>query len=556
MDSPGPYQRLLEISRSMNRTQDREQLLSYLSDGLRELFDAENSFVILFEEDGRTRILAAHMKDESAEHSPLSATILERVRTSRELVVIDDASEQPELLKHESIARFKISSVLCTPLRVGDKVIGALQFDHRGAPQPFSGQDRRLLSLYADHAATAIHNILLFELYKEALAETRAAQVRMVQSERLSALGEMAAGIAHDFNNTLFVALGFCDVLLSREGLEREVQVSIEKIRTCALDAANTVRRLQSFARGRSTDDRAINLEPDQLMDDMPAFTRHKWNVEARRRGIKIQVEKVLEKTPPVHAVAAEIREILTNFIFNAVDAIRENGTIELSTRVDGDRVVFQVKDDGVGMDDETRRRLFEPFFTTKGARGYGFGLSTCWKLAQGLGGEIEFDSEEGAGSTFRLVLPAAAEEPTILVEAGPKASQSGSILVVDDEVDVLDMLKNVLGQIGHHVVAYSDPKLALAAFERGRFDAIVTDLGMPDMNGVEFAREIRRIGSTIPIIVLTGWGSDVGQDEDISSHVNAVLSKPVSLEVLRNELARVLVASGIEDNGKRMNMR
>ena len=213
-------ERLLEISRTMNQIHDRDELLSYVRDRLRELFDAENSFVILLDAEKGPRIQSTNLQSPDHDALPISETILNQVVQTRQALLIDNAADNPELRSQSSVLRYKIASVLCAPLIVGDNVIGVLQFDQRGTPSPFSNDDLRLLSLFADHAATAFKNLELIERLHETVEDIRSAQASIVQAERLSALGEMAAGIAHDFNHTLLVALGHCDVLLARDGID------------------------------------------------------------------------------------------------------------------------------------------------------------------------------------------------------------------------------------------------------------------------------------------------------------------------------------------------
>lgn len=538
-----PLERLLEISRAMNRIHDRNELLSRVGDWLRELFDAENSFVILFDEEGRPQVHSAFVKEGADEAFPVSATILERVRESREPVLIDNAADLPDLRDQSSIKRLRISSVLCAPLIVGDLVIGALQFDHRGEPHPFPRNDRRLLAMFADQAATAFNNLQLIEKLNQAFSEVQRTQARMVQAERLSAVGEMAAGIAHDFNNTLFVALGFCDILLQRRSLGPEERSSLERIRTCALDAANTVRRLQNFAQGRAQDARVTNVDLSAVVEDIVDFTRTKWCDEAQLRGVSIEILRTLGPTPPVRANPADLREVLTNLVFNAVDAMERSGVIRLKTGCERGRVYASVEDEGIGMDDATRQRVFEPFFTTKGPRGHGFGLSTCWNIAQVLGGEITVDSQLGRGSCFTLWLPAARPEDETPEDGAQAPSGGAYVLVIDDDPDVLRTVTSLVEVLGHRVTGFTNPRKALEAIAREAYDVVITDLGMPGMSGTELVRELIVEHPDLPILILTGWGADIEIDHDISAHVQSLLSKPITLDALGAALARALAA-------------
>ncbi len=536
--TPAQLSELLKISGAVNRIHDRRELLNYVTDRLRELFDADNSFVVLFARSGEPEILSAHVRDKAAEQrirSPLSMTLIERVRRSRRAEIINNCSDEPELREQSSVLDLRLSSVLIAPLIVNEEVIGVIQFDHRGDPHPFPQSDFSLLSLFADQVATAFFNLRLME-------DMQTAQSYLVQAERLSALGEMSAGIAHDFNNSLFVALGLCDVLLTRDSLDPSVRTELEKIRTCALDAAETVQRLQVFARGGRGPGKGVAVDLRPIVEGIPEFTRHKWSDEAVRRGVTIEVSVECEDTPPVWGPAAAIREILTNLIFNSVDAIEEKGAIRLRTGVERGRVYVAVIDDGIGMDEETRRHVFEPFFTTKGSRGVGFGLSTSWRIAQRLGGELQIaHSSPGTGTELRLWLQAADKVSTDEASEQPQPSRQCRILVVDDDPEVLDLMPRLIESMGHTAVGCDGAIGALQEFDRGDFDVVITDLGMPDLTGADLIRELRRRSPTVPILLLTGWGAEVDLDDEVREMVNKVIAKPVPRDELAAVLAQVL---------------
>lgn len=537
-------ERLLEISRAMNQIHDRDELLSYVRDRLRELFDAENSFVILLDPENRPTIQSTNLDAQDTDALPISETILKEVLRTRQALLIDNAAESPELRNRSSVLRYKIASVLCAPLIVGDNVIGVLQFDQRGTPCPFSNDDLRLLSLFADHAATAFKNLELIERLQETVEEIRSAQASIVKAERMSALGEMAAGIAHDFNNTLLVAIGHCDVLLARDEIDSDARKSVETIRTCALDAANTVRRMQTVARGTQGDGARTSVRLDQIVEELPLFTRHKWWDEARRRGASVDVEVKIDASPPVAATPSEIREVLVNLVFNAADSIDVRGTIKLTTGQEGEMAFVSVADDGSGMDGATRERAFQPFFSTKGARGCGFGLSTCEGIAQRLGGRIDCTSELGKGSCFTLWLPIS-DRPAALPSAPSQAAtREYRLLVVDDDELVLETMHRLLQTLGHKATTLSRPQEALGELESGKYDAILTDLGMPTITGTDLARSIRAAELDIPIILLTGWNTDVDLAGPMGKMIDHLIAKPVTLDSLRSALTAVLEPS------------
>ena len=534
-------ERLLEISQAMNRIHDRERLLSGVSDWLCELFDAENGFVVLFRADGRPEVLSCHTKEPLQSGFPVSETILSRVRTLRETILIDDTAEQPDLRDQSSVERLRIASVLCAPLIVGDEVIGVLQFDHRGEAHPFPAADRRLLELFAGQAATAFHNLQLIEELDRTNREMELTQAKLVQAERLSAVGEMATGIAHNFNNTLFVALGFCDVMLARDDLNLELRTSIERIRTCSLDAANTVRRLQILSQGRSTNEPHVAIDPGKEVKGLIELIEPRCHQLALERGISVELATSLGPTPPVFATESDLREIVSNMVLNAVEALREDGTVTVATGVVGGEVFLSVADEGIGMDEATRKRIFEPFFTTKPKVGSGFGLSTSWSIARHLGGRITVESTPAQGSTFTLWLPEATRETAESSPAKPVGTRRARILVIDDDPRVLETIRVLVELMGHDVTNFQVPEEALEKFDEVGYDLVITDLNMPGLTGEEVVRRLRQQHPEVPVVVLTGIGNTDHLDRRVAGSIRAVLAKPVTLDVLRSSISRAL---------------
>jgi CheY-like chemotaxis protein len=252
--------------------------------------------------------------------------------------------------------------------------------------------------------------------------------------------------------------------------------------------------------------------------------------------------------------VESEIREALTNLVFNAVDAMPEGGALTLRTRStatvqDGDpeSVVIEVADEGVGMDEETRRRCLEPFFTTKGERGTGLGLAMVFGVVQRHSAELEIDSAPGVGTTVRLVFAAPAG---LSAEQGPAAAPSEvklrlRLLLVDDDPLLLKSLRDALETDGHAVLAASGGADGISVFraslERGeRIDAVITDLGMPYVDGRRVAAAVKETAPAIPVILLTGWGRRLVADGEAPPHVDRVLAKPPKLREVREALAQL----------------
>jgi PAS domain S-box-containing protein len=229
---------------------------------------------------------------------------------------------------------------------------------------------------------------------------------QLMQSEKLSALGEMAAGVAHNFKNILGTILGYAEYLREAPDDREEVEEGLSIIEKAARDATQVVQRIQTYARCSSDADELESTDLRQLVKETVEITRPIWKEQAQQQGKVIDVSLELDDIPLVRSRSAEIREVVTNLIINAVDAIARDGSLTLSTYQDGAYACIRVTDTGAGMTEAVQRRVFDPFFTTKGKRGTGLGLSVSHTQLKGHGGEIELESAPGVGTSFTVKLP------------------------------------------------------------------------------------------------------------------------------------------------------
>ena len=386
---------------------------------------------------------------------------------------------------------------------------------------------------------------------QQALEDLKAAQEQVIQQERLRALGGMASGIAHDFNNSLVGILGLTELLLHRpENLEDKAKAKryLEMINTTAKDAGKIVNRLREFYRFREEREAVEAVDLNVLVEEAISLTQPRWKTQAETRNIAITVEKDLQKIPTVTGAVAELREVLTNLIFNAVDAMPGGGNISIRTRCDGNQVVLEVSDTGKGMTEEVRRRCFEPFFTTKGAHGTGLGLSMVHGILQRHRATIEIKSEVDKGTTFTIrFAPQSAQLPTESAVQSTTAMaatlQNLHVLVVDDEA----MVRNVVGEylkIDGHVVETADGgRAGLEKFHKDQFDLVLVDRAMPDMNGDQVASAIKSTDPDMPVVMLTGFGSMMEATGERPADVDLVVGKPVTIVDLRAALAKAVHA-------------
>ncbi len=379
------------------------------------------------------------------------------------------------------------------------------------------------------------------------LREQKAITERFMQTEKLRALGTMAGGIAHDFNNLLTTILGNVE-LLSRDHHDPETIKRLKNIETAVNDGAHTVRRLQTFtAFGARRKSRDACCSPNRVIRQSIEITRPRWKNDLQKKGISVRIRTELSETPAIAMHESDLREVLTNLIFNAIDAMPAGGSITFRTSCVDEMVILEMKDTGTGIDPEIRQRIFDPFFTTKGVENSGLGLSISYGLVVGAGGKFLVESEPGAGTTFRLELPVSMQHISQPIPEPQDSADDRSlkILVVDDEEQIVDLLLTMLRAQGHEVLGFTNPEAALENLKDHTYDLILTDLGMPVVSGLDIASRARSFRSARAVALLTGWGAEYEQDELKEQGVDAVISKPFKFSELNEFIASLTGKTG-----------
>jgi PAS domain S-box-containing protein len=354
-------------------------------------------------------------------------------------------------------------------------------------------------------------------------------EAQMHQSEKLTALGQMAGGIAHDFNNLLQAILGYAQLMGKNPGNADVVRRGLQVIEKAATGGAETVRRIQKFARLRP-EEPFVGLDLDQVVRDAIAMTQPRWEEKRLKAGAPLDLELDLRPVPMVMGRPAELNEVVTNLILNAIDAMPQGGTLRLRTWNQSRHVFFTVTDTGIGMTEAVCRRIFDPFFTTKGDEGTGLGLPVSYSIVKRHGGDMRVESQPGGGSTFTVVLPvgttAESASPT---DAGPTPQRRGRVLLVDNDPQVMTVLGEMLREAGHHVVPVVSGADALRVFAQAAFDVVISNVGMPQMSGWDLADQLRARDPEVPVVFITGWGM---QEQDQARcrglGILSVLFKPV----------------------------
>jgi GAF domain-containing protein/anti-sigma regulatory factor (Ser/Thr protein kinase) len=430
-------------------------------------------------------------------------------------------------------------SVLHVPVTSRGRVRGMIVTLWWTASHSVTDDEIRLVQGAAAQSVLALDNARLYQQAQQALAELEATQAQLLQGELLRGLGKLAAGAAHHLNNLLAVVWGRVQLLLRQEP-DAALRRSLEIIEKAAKDAADVVHRLQQFARSEPAS-KAQPLGVNDLVVEAIEMTRVRWHDLAQAQGIPIDMQFRRGEVPAVAGDPVSIREAIMNVLLNAVEALPTGGHITVTTGSADGVVEIEITDNGMGMSPEVLRRAPEPFFTTKGVKATGLGLSVTHSVLQRHGGELVMESAPKGGTTVTLRLPAIAAEagaPGPVVGGGVDAPLR--ILVVDDEPDLREVLVTMLAEDGHTVSPAESGAAALAALQGQAVDLVITDLGMPDMNGCQLAEQVKARWPGVKVGIVTGWGE---RPETLSaSHpaVDFVLGKPFSIESLRRSIARI----------------
>ena len=438
-------------------------------------------------------------------------------------------------------------SALLVPLSLAEGSRGALLLV---SPRPaaFPPSEADVVRALAGHLAAALEAEQLRQRLQSASEELDRTRDQLVRSERLRMAGELASGVAHEFNNVLGAILGRAQLLRrqSKEGrlTPAALESALDVVECVAQDGADTVRRLREFSIGG--DPMAFEVvDLGRIAEDAVEFTRTRWENEMQAEGKAVRVRVETEPGLWVEGRASELREVFMNLLLNAVDALPRGGTIVVRGHPAGSEVSISVEDDGTGMEEATKSRVFDPFFTTKGDKGTGLGLTMVYGIVGRHRGKIAIESAPDAGTRIAMAFPRSMTPPPVrAVEAALGTAAFGepdrtlSVLAVDDEPAVLDLLADIIETLGHRVTRHQSAEQALAGVTPGRYDLVLTDLGMPGMSGWEFSRALRAVDATVPLAWITGWGEELVGDASRRDGADAIVAKPFTIEDVKRLLA------------------
>jgi signal transduction histidine kinase len=555
---------LHQITRAIGERQDLPSIFLVVSDSVQDNLPVDFACICLYDPGAQTLTVKSVAAGSEALAIELALPLQARIEIDQnglshcvagQLVCEPDVSTALFPFP-QRLARVGLRSFVAAPLMVESRVFGVMITARREAGS-FSSAECEFLRQLSEHVALAVHQSQLYTALQQAYNDLRETQQAVMQHERLRALGQMASGIAHDINNAMSPAALYAESLLEQEkNLSAVGRRHLEIIQRAIEDTAQTVDRMREFYRERAPQ---LTLEPvdlNRLVPQVTELARARWSDMPLQRGTVIELHLDLAADLVlVQAVESEIREALLNLIFNAVDAMPQGGALTVRTgstavvpnpgEAASPAVFVEVTDTGVGMNEQTRARCTEPFFTTKGERGTGLGLAMVYGVARRHSAELEIESTLGQGSTLRLSFA-----PSITVIAAGESDAPSVIpprmrlLVVDDDPLLLTSLRDTLERDGHSVVTAKGGQAGIDAFKvalegEERFELVITDLGMPYVDGSTVARSVHDASPSTPVILLTGWGRRLVAEDDVPPHVAQVVNKPPKLRDLRDAIAK-----------------
>lgn len=414
-------------------------------------------------------------------------------------------------------------------------------------------------SIYMEHLTitpiTNFEQITHFVVIKQDITERKSLEAQYLQAQKMESVGRLAGGIAHDFNNILSVIIGYTEMALLQVPQDSHAIKSLEQIDKAANRAAGLTRQLLAFSRRQALQSKEVNL--NELIQDIEKMLRRLLTEDI---SLTLQLSEI-----PVTTVAdpGQIEQVLLNLVVNARDAMTQGGNITIATELlnfeentqfgdslvpEGQYVSLTVTDSGCGITPEVMSKMFEPFYTTKGqGKGTGLGLSTVFGIVKQSGGHISVNSTIGHGSKFNILLPFGTMSSAGLIESANRASLEklghATILLVEDDVALAEMLQRILNSVGYHVFMATTGEEALEIFQQSSdsIDLVISDVIMPAMNGPTLATAIYMLKPDIRILFMSGYTDDtLNQQRVVSGEVDLIM-KPFSIDELTKRISEIL---------------
>ena len=352
--------------------------------------------------------------------------------------------------------------------------------------------------------------------------------------EKSKIISTLASGIVHDMNNVLTTILGYTEIILSNDSCA-ECWSEIEIIKKIALDGAEIAKRVKEFVKTKDEGKKIFNIY--ESIQTAFIITKPIWYNQAQIKGKNITFNYTSELPIFTYGNESEFREALINMIFNSIDAILVNGSIHIDVCKNENQAIISIRDSGSGMTEETKSKIFNPYFTTKGENGSGLGLSIVHKTITEMDGKIEVESKLGEGTEFKIFLPVVDEKVDNKSKTKKVICKKNlNILIIDDQIEICSVVKEMLIKIiDGKIEICTKGKDAFNLLKTNSYDMVVTDIAMPDLNGIELIKYIKKFKPETKVIAMTGWDGSIDKEKD--NKPNYILSKPFTIEDLENAI-------------------
>ena len=545
---------IYEVTRTITSTLQLEEVLNFIYEGISQILPTDNFYIALWNGKDEIRF---EIEIEERKRLPkrkrkwVSGLTEYLLTTRRPLLISSDLIGERQRLGIAVSGR-NAKCWMGAPMVIRDKAVGVIALQSYEREFAFDQAHLSVLENLAGQAAVAIENARLFQETRASLEQLQTTQQLLLQSEKLAAVGQLISGIAHELNNPLTGVVGWTQYLLSQP-LSKDVAKHLGTINDQALRASKIVQNLLTFSRQHKPEQRMVNL--NEIIDSTLALRSY----ELRVNNIVVDRDYATD-LPDVAVDPHQIQQVILNLVINAEQAMlsqRGSGALSVGTRQVDANIVVTVQDDGPGIPQDLLNKIFDPFFTTKPVGvGTGLGLSISFGIVQEHGGHIWAESAPGSGARFCIELPvsqvATASTPHTVVQP-PKAAapQQPSVLVVDDEESVRDLLQIVLQDMQMHVEMATNGQEALSLATRRRYDLVVSDLKMPGLSGSEFYEKLHAsLGPRTPrFMFVTGDVLSSETNQFLESSNSKCVLKPFDLRDVRKtvteSLARTARAAG-----------
>lgn len=368
------------------------------------------------------------------------------------------------------------------------------------------------------------------------ITEKKQAEKAVIESQRLSAIGEMSNSISHDFNNYLQIILGSIEVVGKKFVFTEEMRKYIEIIKNATIDASTRVKLLQRFT-GTSnitTEYSAVNI--NHIIEEAILQTQPLWKNDAESKGLAYKITNNFSDVKMIKGNVSELRTVIFNLIKNSLEAMPNGGEIRFKTGMIDNFVYAHISDTGIGMDDETQERVFQPLFTTKGFElGKGFGLSSSFTIVKEHKGSLKIlESGVNQGTVFEILLPAT-DEKAYEENESTTVQDKLKILWVDDDAMIRNIAGDMLDILGYKADFAESGEEALNLINKNQYNLVITDIGMPGMSGWQLLDEINKLKNNylIKTAIVSGWGDQISDKQRLEHQFDFILSKPVKLNEL-----------------------